>query len=483
MQPRTKIFAHLVRDYMRSDPVVVSPETSVSDLIERLSAGHRTSALVVDPEGRLAGIITEQDVTRRIVLRCAGDEPVSGFMSAPVKAIAAGDYLYHAIARMRAFGWRHMPVVDRDGRPVGLIDLHAALAVAAEATLREIESISQDDSREGLRQIKAAQVELAESLFADRVPAPEIQAVITRINRDIHCRVIDRALAEMAEEGMGPPPVRFELLIMGSGGRGENYLYPDQDNGFILDDYPDEEHGRIDPFFIALAERMTESLDAIGFPYCLGYVMATNPIWRKTRSQWRMQIDIWGQRGSAIAAQLGDIFFDFRGAYRETGFADELRTIVTETAKNSPHFLRALYEESERTSVALGWFGRLVGDRDKGGKINLKHRGTLPLVTGLRMLSLKHGVSETSTLRRIETLCKLDVLNRNQADYLNGAFLHITGLLLRQQLADFTAGEPVGNYVHPDRLSRRERDMLVDGFKAIEDLSLKAKEALTGRVF
>ena len=34
---------------------------------------------------------------------------------------------------------------------------------------------------------------------------------------------------------------------MGSGGRGESYLFPDQDNGFILADYPDAEHTRSTP--------------------------------------------------------------------------------------------------------------------------------------------------------------------------------------------------------------------------------------------
>ena len=54
MQPRTKIFSHLVGDYMRDDPVVVPAETTVAQLVERMAAGHRTSALVVDAEGRSA---------------------------------------------------------------------------------------------------------------------------------------------------------------------------------------------------------------------------------------------------------------------------------------------------------------------------------------------------------------------------------------------------------------------------------------------
>jgi hypothetical protein len=57
---------------------------------------------------------------------------------------------------------------------------------------------------------------------------------------------------------------------MGSGGRGESLLFPDQDHGFVLADYPDEQHGEIDPWFIELAERFTATLDRLHFPLCDG---------------------------------------------------------------------------------------------------------------------------------------------------------------------------------------------------------------------
>ena len=122
MQSQTKIFSRLVRDYMRASPVVLSGDATVRDLVARMTAAKSTSALVTDPAGRLRGIITEQDVMRRIALRCQGQEPVGDVMTTPAQAIRVDDYLYYAIARMRRFGWRHMPVVDDRERPVGMID-------------------------------------------------------------------------------------------------------------------------------------------------------------------------------------------------------------------------------------------------------------------------------------------------------------------------------------------------------------------------
>jgi signal-transduction protein with cAMP-binding, CBS, and nucleotidyltransferase domain len=160
--------------------------------------------------------------------------------------------------------------------------------------------------------------------------------------------------------------------------------------------------------------------------------------------------------------------------------------VVVEMAKNSPAFLSELQREASRVGVALGWFGRFVTEQDKPeyrGEINLKHMGTMPLVSALRLLSLREGVAEASTLRRIAALKQIGVLDADQADYLTGAFSHITGLLLREQIADFKAGKAVGNYVHPEILSERERDILVDSLKAIAALQKRVESEFTGQIF
>ena len=486
MTSQTRIFSQAVGDHMGPPPPCLSRDADVAELLGALAEAKATCALVTDRAGRPAGIVTERDVARRIALRCHGGEPVRSVMTEPVQSVEAGDYLYLAVARMRRFGWRHMPVVDADGRAVGLIELDRALGVAGEPVLRRIDLVTHEGDLDALREIKAAQVDLAEDLFADHVPVPEIQGVLTHINRDIHRRIVEHHLAAMEAEGRGPPPVDFAVIVMGSAGRGESFLYPDQDNGFILADYPDSAHTEIDAFFIELAERMTRDLDAVGFPYCRGYVMATNPVWRKTESQWRAQVQSWGRRRSTIAVQFSDVFFDFRGAYGALEMVRDLRCVVVEMAKHSPAFLSELQREAARVGVALGWFGRFVTEKDKPehrGEIDLKHMGTMPLVGALRLLSLREGVAETSTLRRIAALREAGVLGADQADYLGGAFEHITGLLLREQIADFKAGRQVGNYVHPKTLTEREQDILVDSLKAIAALQKRVNSEFTGEIF
>jgi signal-transduction protein with cAMP-binding, CBS, and nucleotidyltransferase domain len=289
----------------------------------------------------------------------------------------------------------------------------------------------------------------------------------------------------MADSGWGPPPVRFDVVVMGSGGRGENFLHPDQDNGFILEDYPDNAHEEVDAWFIELAGRLTERLDRIGFPYCHGSVMATNPLWRKSISQWKTQIELWIGKGSGIVLRLADIFFDFKKVYGDGSLARELRTHVTATARK-PFLLREMFELDAHHKVALGPFNRLLVDRLEGpnkGKLNLKLTGTLPLVEAARIGALYHGIPDTPTLDRINALHAKNVLSADERDYLEGAFNHITNLVLRQQTRDFLATGQVGNHVAVEDMTRRERDMLVDGFRAIRQFRKRMRTELTGDLF
>ena len=485
MQSQTAIFSKLVKDFMRRVPLAVDTGVPCARVIELLTAEDASSATVTDGEGRPLGIVTEQDITRRVAFQALPETPVENVMTAPVMTIPSDEYLYFAIARMRRQGLRHMPVVDGSGGLVDMLNLHDALAVAAERLVGQIDILTRDDSVDGLKQVKAAQVELAAQLLEDNLPAPEIQALLTHVNRDIYHRLVDLALSAMETEGYGPPPVAFCVVVMGSGGRGESFLYPDQDNGFILSDYPDDRHTEIDSWFIELAERLTGDLDAVGIPLCRGHVMATNPLWRKTLTQWKDQIALWSRKRNPTALRLCDIFFDFRSAWGDAAMAEELRAVVTSITSANPAFLRDMYADDAEHGVALGFFGRFITERkDKAhkGKINLKHTGTLPLVESVRLLALSEGIEELSTLGRMRVLHESGILGVDEYDYLSGAYTLITRLLLRQQIADFKANVAVSNYIKPKILTERERDMLVDSFKAIRALRDRVKDEFSFEV-
>lgn len=476
------VFTKRVDAFMRRDFLSIPQGSSIGAALAGMSSASASSALVVDADGRLIGILTEQDIVRRVALRLSAETPVERAMTTPVKAIASDDLLFRAVGRMRRERLRHMPVADRGGRPIGILDLNEALAAAAARMVNQIDRLTRDSSVDGLTEVKRAQAELAQDLLEDNLPAPEIQALITDINLDLHRRVLDGIIATLRAEGWGEPPVAMTLLVMGSGGRGENFLLPDQDNGFILADYPDDEHTRIDAWFVALAERFTADLDRIGLPLCKGHVMATNPLWRKTATQWRDQIWLWGERRSPVAVLFADIFMDFRDAWGESAPAELLRGEITAMLKRYPALLSAMAEDETRRGVALGVFGglKIGNDARHPGRIDLKLHGTLPLVGALRLYALRAGLAETGTLARLAALTARGLVGIDDAEELRAAFAIVTFVLLRQQLADFHAGHAIGNHVDPETLTRLERERLVDALKAIDRLRKRVRADFTG---
>ena len=487
MEPRTAIFRMRVGDVMAMQPPSTPPDAPLSYVVQAMADSGASGLVVADPMGRPLGILTEHDIARRVLFKTDAASPVAQVMTRPLQTISDGEYLYRAIAIMRRTGLRHMPVVDAGGLLCGMLNLNDALGAASVTLMAQIDGLTQGDDVAGLRRIKQAQTDLADQLLRDNLPTPEIQSLLSDINLDIYHRVVETNVAAMAAEGQGAPPVEFSVIVMGSGGRGESLLFPDQDNGFILADYPDSEHDRIDAWFIDLAERMVRDLDAIGLPLCKGYVMATNPLWRKTISQWKEQVRLWSRKRGTTMLRLCDIFFDFRSAWGRADLADDLRRHVTETARGNHMFLYEMFEDDRDHGPALGWFRRFITmtERDAPGfkgYLNLKHSGTLPLVEGMRLLCLREGLSPIPTLDRLRALHAARILDDDEADYLAGAYRHVTYLLLRQQIADAKAGKPVTNFVHPRSLTRRETDMLKDGFEAVRRLRDRLHGEFTGDV-
>lgn len=485
MTSQTAVFRQLVRDHMAPPPLTVPLDAPVAEVVAAMARTRATAAIVITPEGGIGGILTEQDVVRRIACQPCDGLVAAEVMTASVLTVLDEHPLYIAIGFMRRHRLRHMPVVDPSGRLVGMLALHDALAVANRLLMDDIERLTHEDTLTGLAGVKAAQVDLAERLFADAVPAPEIQALISDINNDIYRRVLRVLVGEMVMEGRGPPPVAFTAIVMGSGGRGESYLFPDQDNGFILEDYPDERHGEIDPWFIELADRMTLALDRLQFPLCKGHVMATNPLWRKTLAQWRRQIEGWLRKRHEAMLLFCDIFFDFRPVFGEPLLAAQLRDFVTEAAAQHPRFLHDMFGIQADHRAGIGFLGRLVTERDDPqhkGHINLKLMGTLPLAEAVRLMALRARVPATSTLRRIDGLQAAGLLNDSDADHLTSAFSFITGLQLRQQIRDSRAGAAVSNFVDPRTLTERELATLKDSLRAINDFRARVRADLTGQL-
>ncbi len=483
--PVMAVFRRLVRDTMRERPPTVAPETPCGEALQVMRDYAAAAVVVISPEGHPVGMLTEEDVVRRIAYLVPVGTPVKEVMRSPIKTVHDDDYLFHGIGFMNRSGLDRLPVVDQNGQLTGILRLRDAVTDSMTHVMDLTRRLTHEETVEGLKLIREAQVAVAGGLLEDRIPISDIQTLLTHITNDIHRRAQSMILRDLSQEGWGEPPVAFDIIVMGSGGRGESFLHSDQDYGFILMDHPAEHHRMVDTYFKEVARRMSTILNVVGIPTCSGNVMAGNPQWRKSLSEWCRQVAGWIEKPDPTTLRYADIFFDFRHVAGHEPLAMSLRQHVSRLAPRNHVFLRQMQKVQEDHGVALGTFGRLIPEQDPPhrGRVNLKYQGLIPLVETVRLLALREGLNQTATLKRIDGLTARGVLSRDEQDYLSDAFRNLTTFILRQQIEDFRAGLDVTPYVRPELLSSREKENLVDSLRAIAALRDRVRSEFTGEVF
>jgi CBS domain-containing protein len=112
-----------VATLMPVEPPCLRETATVHEAAQAMLAHRQAGVLIVDGEGRLTGIFTERDVLTRVVGREL--EPrrttLREVMTPAPEALTADDRVAYAVYCMSVAGYRTVPIVDADGRPVGVI--------------------------------------------------------------------------------------------------------------------------------------------------------------------------------------------------------------------------------------------------------------------------------------------------------------------------------------------------------------------------
>lgn len=448
----------------------------LQEVLGRMAEAGSDHAVVLRGVRQVRGLITPHSLVRYLSNHGLRDARAADAMEPAPQLVSHDEPLYRLAPLFR--GSEPLLVIDDDGSLLGVIRPAELLAQAMPATL-----VDESSSPSELHAIKATQAGLASELLAERIPATDVQQLLSAINEDLCRRALDGTIHSLEEDGWGRPPARFALLLMGSGGRGESLLAPDQDSGLVIEDYPDAAHGSIDGYFSELALRLTERLDAAGIPLCPGHVMGSNPLWRKTQSQWQAQVEGWIRRRSPQALLNACILLDVRGVAGDLALADGLREGMIRALAASPGFLRALMLNESIKQVGLGWFDRILTESDdspNAGELDIKRNGIMPIVEAVRLYALSRNIGASSTLERLDGLRDAGALSADEHDDLRHAFGYMCYLLLRQQAENLTAGRPAGRHIPPASLTRREHDTLVRSMKASEALLRQVRQTLVG---
>lgn len=132
-------------------PTIVSPATSVLETIQALVRNRVGAAAVVD-NGKLVGIFSERDVMTRVVLpqKAADRIPVAEVMSAPVETIGATASGGDALTRMVERHIRHLPIVDSEGKVLGMLSIRNLLQRYVEDLSNELNALDSYLTADGI---------------------------------------------------------------------------------------------------------------------------------------------------------------------------------------------------------------------------------------------------------------------------------------------------------------------------------------------
>jgi CBS domain-containing protein len=264
---------------------------------------------------------------------------------------------------------------------------------------------------------------------------------------------------------------------MGSGGRKEMLLGPDQDNGLIYENYPADKTAEVEAFFVPFAEKLVAALARVGYPRCKGKVMANNPLWRGRLSEWKKRVADWIKVPEPQKVRYSSIFFDFMPIAGDASLCQDLRDIVHRHIKEHPIFLYHMMELDFKHKVPLSLLGRFTTSREKEhkGNLSLKEAGSIFIVDCVRMFLLEQQIDATTTTERIDELVRLRIFTQETAEHIKAAFEAFTFLRLRNEISLIEQGKFPSHFLNPYALTKNEQDLLKEAYRVAGKLQDSTK--------
>ena len=309
-------------------------------------------------------------------------------------------------------------------------------------------SIARASSVEELAIASNRQRQLVDSLLSNGIRTRFIMELISAVNEQI---------IEKAFELIVPPALHDHccLIVLGSEGRGEQILKTDQDNALIL------KNGLEWQQCSAIMNKLTHTLQQLGYPLCPGNVMVNNPAWVKSQAEWQKTISCWSKASSPEQVMKLAIMADAHAVAGNRELLVPISEHLHQIMFNNMLTLQEFTRPALQFSLPLTLFGNVKSDKQG---LDVKSGGIFPIVHGIRTLALEYHITASNTFARIDALAKKNILEPDTADNLTEALRLFFKLRLNQQLDN----QHSHNRIDLKQLERSERDLLRHSFHVVK---------------
>lgn len=454
-------------------PVTSRAGASIQAAARLMTECEVGSIIIVNETNCPVGIITDKDLRRQVATGAVSlTQPASDIMSSPVITLPPQLTVADVQIAMVKNRIHHLCITEdgTDQTPViGVISEHDLLVLQGNHPAVLIRETLRCKDAGQLRLIREKAEGLLRRYVYQEVSIAFISTVITEVNDAIIVRAIQLAQIAMETEGHGAPPVPFCWLALGSEGRGEQLLRTDQDNALLFEDVAADRYPVVKNYFLDLAKRVNDLLHEVGFEYCPAEMMAGNPQWCLSLSEWKRQFTRWIDEPTPKAVMFCTIFFDYRPVFGAVDLAKELTRHIFHQINEQSIFLSFLARDALQNPPPLTFFRNFVVEKsgEHQREFDIKLRAMMPLADAARVLALYAKVSGIhNTFRRFEKMAELEPQNRELYEQAADAY----EILMRYRTIQGLKHGDSGRYFDPSELSKMERINLRNSFRPITEL-------------
>jgi len=452
-------------------PALLCPQnTTIREAAQMLASSKATCVFVVDAAGAAVGIVTDRDFAEKVVARALPlDGDVTGIMSQPVISVESSERLFLALLAMVSRNIHHV-LVTKQGTPAGVLTAHDLMVLQGKSPLNLVRFVETQTTVPDLAAAQTRISGLLPLLLREGAKASHVTRVVAEVNDRLIVKIL-----QFAEAKLGPAPVPYCWVVLGSEGRREQTFKTDQDNALIYADSADEASRA---YFSQLAAFARDALSTCGYPLCTGDYMASNPRWRQPLQTWLEYFRVWITGAELHGTEDALLFFDMRPVAGDFSLFQSLAAQTREWLKEASLFKSVLACVSTTHKPPLGFFRNFVLERtgEHKDELDLKLVGTGPIVNAARMFAVDAGIEATNTADRLAALASGSTPDAATFAELHEAFEFLTLLRLECQLRQIRDGRPLSNYIAPDALTNLQRNLLKESFRTTARAQLLIEE-------
>ncbi len=449
-----------VTQVMSPDVISVESTMSIEDAALVMKAHHVSSLPVVD-DGVVQGIFTIRDLVYKVIANEKKPKTVREIMSSPAIAVPSTALVIDAMVEMARQNIGQLLVLQ-NSELVGIVTQSNLVTRGANSIMGVLLEISRAPDPASMKK----SVQRLPELLAQFAGAGVDGFVVTRLITDIADAVTKRLIALYTQEH-GDAPAPFVWAACGSQGRQEQTGVSDQDNCII---YADEV--RDDSWYQGLAKFVSDGMDLVGYYYCPGDMMATNPKWCQNLKTWRGYFRDWVQSPTEEAQMLASVMFDLRAIDGDASLLTNLQENVLKMASENSIFVAFLISNSLKHQPPLSLFRGFSTIRDGEHKntIDLKHSGVVPITDLARVYAIQTQTHSVNTRTRLMEAMANGTISQSGGEDLVAAYDFIQEVRLAHQARQIRRGETPDNFLDPSLLSELERSHLRDAFVVVKSM-------------